>query len=77
MLDFSGVELAGPLPESWMQPGAFPELALLNLSSTQISGTLPAGWGQAGALSRLCTLGLGDVNLSGERINSAPRPEHT
>ncbi len=45
--------LAGTLPTSWTQGGAFPSLSSLQFYNVSITGSLPASWGGNAALTDL------------------------
>lgn len=45
--------LAGTLPASWTQGGAFPSLSSLHFHNVSITGSLPASWGSSAALTDL------------------------
>lgn len=44
---------AGPLPDTWGGPGAFPGLEDLALENNSLAGPLPEGWGQPGSFPRV------------------------
>ena len=48
MIPSDTLHLAGTLPESWADPGAFPALTSLTLDLSNVSGTLPPSWGSNG-----------------------------
>ena len=59
------MQLGGTLPESWADPGAFPNLREMVISNTSVSGTIPANWGFPRYFPYLQLLNLGSSNLKG------------
>ena len=51
--------LAGTVPQTWAQPGAFPNLSVLVIMDVPLTGTLPPHWGSNGSFPVLGVLELG------------------
>lgn len=57
--------IAGTLPDTWADTGAFPALLSLSIWNTPLNGTLPLSWARAAALPQLISLELGGCNVGG------------
>ncbi|KAI3432258.1 hypothetical protein D9Q98_003819 [Chlorella vulgaris] len=66
LLDFTGNNITGELPDSWAVPGTFPALRTLSISAAQLNGSLPAAWGSPGAFPA-----LGELRLNGNRLRGS------
>lgn len=67
--------LAGTLPSSWGNSGAFPSLISLTLFDMALTGPLPASWAGNGSFPALQSVGIG-ADLAGPRLAcmSGPMP---
>ncbi|KAI7843216.1 hypothetical protein COHA_003196 [Chlorella ohadii] len=66
VLDLSGNNFSGPLPEYWGEPGSFPELSQLNLNNNSLSGPIiPDSWSVGPAFNLLLDLQLARNRFTG------------
>lgn len=57
--------VAGTLPDTWADTGAFPALSSLTFWNSPLNGTLPVSWARPGALPSLISLELGGCSFHG------------
>lgn len=67
--------LAGTVPQTWAQPGAFPNLSVLVFMNVPLTGTLPPYWGSNGSFPVLGTLQLGSDSPSATPFSGTLPPE--
>jgi hypothetical protein len=67
--------LAGTVPQTWAQPGAFASLSVLSIMDVPLTGTLPLYWGSNGSFPVLDTLQLGSDSPSATPFSGTLPPE--